>query len=40
MTVTTRHPDYDENIELWIKLDDVCKGQKAIKAKCNGSNTE
>ncbi|WP_151796546.1 DUF4055 domain-containing protein [Acinetobacter soli] len=33
MTVTTRHPDYDENIELWIKLDDVCKGQKAIKAK-------
>jgi hypothetical protein len=25
------HEDYDLNIDLWTKVDDVCKGQRAIK---------
>ena len=29
--ITTKHADYDANIALWKKVDDVCKGQKTIK---------
>lgn len=29
--ITTKHTDYDLNIALWKKVDDVCKGQKTIK---------
>lgn len=32
MTVTAKHPSYVENIDLWHKVDDVCKGQHAVKA--------
>lgn len=30
--VTTKHADYTANIQTWKMLDDVCVGQKAIKA--------
>ncbi|SPL69160.1 DUF4055 domain-containing protein [Acinetobacter stercoris] len=31
--VTFKHPDYVKNFPLWGKVDDVCKGQKAVKDK-------
>ena len=31
--VTLTHSDYDKNIALWQKVDDVCSGQDAIKEK-------
>lgn len=30
--ITSTHADYDEHAPLWKMVDDVCKGQKAIKA--------
>lgn len=27
------HPDYEENIELWELIDDVCKGSRRVKAR-------
>ena len=33
MTITSKHAEYSANIDAWIKVDDVCKGQKAIKDK-------
>jgi len=33
MTITTTHPDYSANLDLWTKVDDVCKGQKTVKGK-------
>lgn len=31
--VTTTRAEYDENLPLWAKLADVCKGQEAVKSK-------
>ena len=31
MTITLKHAEYSANIDAWVKVDDVCKGQKAIK---------
>ncbi|MBP8005321.1 MAG: DUF4055 domain-containing protein [Acinetobacter sp.] len=31
-SVKAKHPDYSENISLWEKVDDVCRGQHAVKA--------
>jgi len=31
--ITTKHAEYSANIAAWTKLDDVCKGQAAVKAK-------
>lgn len=31
--VTFKHPEYVKNFTLWDKVDDVCKGQDAVKAK-------
>ena len=33
MTITSKHAEYSANIDAWVKVDDVCKGQKAIKDK-------
>lgn len=33
MTITSKHTEYSANIDAWVKVDDVCKGQKAIKDK-------
>lgn len=30
--VTTKHPDYSKNADLWGKVEDVCEGQHKIKA--------
>ena len=30
--VTTKHPDYLKNVNLWSKVDDVCEGQHKVKA--------
>jgi len=31
--VTTTHPDYDNNIDIWTKIRDTIKGEEAIKEK-------
>ena len=31
--VTITHRDYDKNVSLWIKVQDVCDGQDAVKDK-------
>lgn len=31
--VTFKHPEYVKNFPLWDQVDDVCKGQAAVKAK-------
>ncbi|OTG85542.1 hypothetical protein B9T31_12180 [Acinetobacter sp. ANC 4558] len=31
--VTFKHPEYVKNLLLWEQVDDVCKGQKAVKDK-------
>lgn len=31
-SITSKHQDYSANIQAWKMLDDVCKGEKAIKA--------
>jgi len=31
--ITSKHADYLKHIDLWTKVDDVCEGQKAVKAK-------
>lgn len=31
--VTFKHPEYAKNFPLWDKVDDVCKGQDAVKGK-------
>ena len=30
--VTTKHPDYLKNVNLWSKVEDVCEGQHKVKA--------
>ena len=30
MTITSKHAEYSANIDAWIKVDDVCKGQPII----------
>ena len=30
--VTTKHPDYSQNVYLWSKVEDVCEGQHKVKA--------
>ncbi|MGS5084089.1 DUF4055 domain-containing protein [Acinetobacter baumannii] len=30
--VTTKHPDYLKNVDLWSKVEDVCEGQHKVKA--------
>jgi hypothetical protein len=27
------HPDYEENVELWELIDDVCRGSRCVKAR-------
>ncbi|HDZ5234572.1 TPA: hypothetical protein RG347_003869, partial [Acinetobacter baumannii] len=31
--VTFKHPEYVKNLPYWQKLDDVCEGEDAVKAK-------
>lgn len=31
--ILNTHADYDKNLPLWVKVDDVCDGEEAIKAK-------
>ena len=31
--VTTTHPDYDDNIDIWTKIRDTIKGEETIKEK-------
>ncbi|MCW1483574.1 hypothetical protein OLM41_15960 [Acinetobacter baumannii] len=31
--VTFQHPEYVKNLPYWQKLDDVCEGEDAVKAK-------
>ncbi len=32
-SVSYTHPEYDENLDVWVKCRDVIKGSKAVKAK-------
>lgn len=31
--VTFQHPEYVKNLPYWQKMDDVCEGEDAVKAK-------